>query len=167
METKLIILRGNSGSGKTTIATSLQKEFGRGNLLVSQDVVRRDMLKVQDREGNPSIDLISTIAKYGKGKCEYVIVEGILGRSLYGEMLLSLIKYFDHNAFVYYFNLSFDETVKRHSSREKVNEFGYEELQRWWISNDYLGYEGETTFTDTMSKDEILSVIYSQLNRKK
>ena len=41
----LIILRGNSASGKTTIAKQLQEHFGQGTLLVSQDVVRRDMLK--------------------------------------------------------------------------------------------------------------------------
>ena len=42
---KLIILRGNSGSGKTTGAKELQKRFGRNTMLISQDVVRRDMLK--------------------------------------------------------------------------------------------------------------------------
>ena len=45
---KLIILRGNSGSGKTTIAKELQKRFGRNTMLISQDMVRRDMLWVKD-----------------------------------------------------------------------------------------------------------------------
>ena len=50
---KLIILRGNSGSGKTTVAKELQKKLRNGTagghpLLLSQDVVRRDMLKVKD-----------------------------------------------------------------------------------------------------------------------
>ena len=43
MESKLIIIRGNSGSGKTTTAKSLQNQLGKRTLLVSQDVVRRDM----------------------------------------------------------------------------------------------------------------------------
>lgn len=42
---KLIVLRGNSGSGKTAVAKELQKRFGRNTMLISQDVVRRDMLK--------------------------------------------------------------------------------------------------------------------------
>ena len=45
---KLIILRGNSGSGKTTVAKELQGLFGRNTMLISQDVVRRDMLGVKD-----------------------------------------------------------------------------------------------------------------------
>lgn len=35
---KLIILRGNSGSGKTTIAKELQKLFGKNTILISQDI---------------------------------------------------------------------------------------------------------------------------------
>lgn len=42
---KLIVLRGNSGSGKTAVAKELQKWFGRNTMLISQDAVRRDMLK--------------------------------------------------------------------------------------------------------------------------
>ena len=45
---KLIILRGNSGSGKTTVAKELQRLFGHNTMLISQDVVRRDMLCVKD-----------------------------------------------------------------------------------------------------------------------
>ncbi|MBM7706360.1 adenylate kinase family enzyme [Chryseomicrobium aureum] len=63
MESTLIIIRGNSRSGKTTAAKTLQNQLGNGTLLVSQDVVRRDMLKVHDRDGNPSIDLIRQILK--------------------------------------------------------------------------------------------------------
>ena len=37
---KLIILRGNSGSGKTTIAKELQKLFGKNTLIFSQDIIR-------------------------------------------------------------------------------------------------------------------------------
>lgn len=45
---KLIILRGNSGSGKTATGKALQRKFGRGTMLISQDVVRREMLFVKD-----------------------------------------------------------------------------------------------------------------------
>lgn len=36
---KLIILRGNSGSGKTTVAKELQKKFGYNTMLISQDEI--------------------------------------------------------------------------------------------------------------------------------
>ena len=52
---KLIILRGNSGSGKTTIAKELQKRFGTNTMLISQDVIRRDMLNVKVGEINTEL----------------------------------------------------------------------------------------------------------------
>ncbi|MBM7692215.1 adenylate kinase family enzyme [Peribacillus deserti] len=163
MESKLIIIRGNSGSGKTTIAKSLQNQFGRGNLLVSQDNVRREMLKVHDREGNLSINLIRQITEYGKGKCEYVILEGILNKNLYGEMLNNLICLYNGKAYTYYFDLSFEETVIRHNSRSKKVEFGEDSLRAWWNPNDYLGVEGETILTNDLSQNNVLKLVLNQL----
>ena len=109
MESKLIIIRGNSRSGKTTTAKNLQSHLGRGTLLVSQDTIRREMLKVHDRDGNLSIDLIQQIAEYGKNNCEFVIVEGILYKHRYGEMLYNLIEFFNQKTHTYYFDLSFNQ----------------------------------------------------------
>ena len=163
MKSKLIIIRGNSGSGKTTTAESLQNNLGHDTLLVSQDVVRRDMLRVKDREGNLSVDLIRQIAAYGKDKCEFVIVEGILYKQRYGNMLNQLIHFFDNSVFTYYFDLSFEETVKRHNSRDKKMEFGEDSLRAWWNPNDYLGVEGETILTEGMSRGDVLKLILNQV----
>ncbi|XKE94651.1 kinase [Metaplanococcus flavidus] len=164
IKTKLIILRGNSGSGKTTIAQSLQDHFGDGTLLVSQDVVRRDMLSVRDRKGNLSLELIRQITEYGKGKCEFVILEGILVKERYGEMLLELIRFFDGNADVYYFDLPFEKTVERHHSRPLADAFGEESLRAWWRPKDCLGTAGETMLTEEMTEEGILDLIVSQVN---
>jgi len=163
MESQLIIIRGNSGSGKTTIAKSLQNHFGHGTLLVSQDTVRREMLKVHDRDGNLAIDLIRQIAEYGKDKCQFVIVEGILNKKRYGDMLKHLIQFFNEKAYVYYFDLSFEETVKRHNLRPKKMEFGEDSLRAWWNPNDYLGVDQEIKLTDEMSQDDVLQLILCQV----
>ncbi|WP_155592387.1 kinase [Lysinibacillus cavernae] len=165
MASKLIIIRGNSGSGKTTIAKSLQNHLGHGTLLVPQDVVRRDMLKVHDREGNLSIELIRQIAEYGKGRCEFVIVEGILDNSRYGDMLKHLIQFYDQKAYTYYFNLSFEETVSRHYTRCKKLDFGENSLRAWWNPNDDLGVDGETLLTNDMTQDDVLKLILNQLQK--
>ena len=85
-EAKLIILRGNSGSGKSTTARMLQRRFGRGTLIISQDTVRRDMLWVKDEKGTKAVSLLIELARYGKQNCEIVIVEGILYSDLYMEL---------------------------------------------------------------------------------
>ena len=45
---KIIILRGNSGSGKTTVARALQKKFGCNTMMISQDEIRENILWVKD-----------------------------------------------------------------------------------------------------------------------
>ena len=77
MQPKLIILRGNSGSGKTTIANALHQCLKEQSLLISQDVVRREMLRVKDETGNLSIALLKQLVAFGYQECQYVIVEGI------------------------------------------------------------------------------------------
>ncbi|MBQ1964005.1 MAG: kinase, partial [Tidjanibacter sp.] len=73
----VILLRGNSGSGKSTVAKLLQRKLGRGTLLIPQDVIRRELLWVNDRPGNPAVPLMSQMAVWGAQNCEYVIIEGI------------------------------------------------------------------------------------------
>ena len=54
---QLVIIRGNSDSGKTSLAKKLQNHFGRGMLVISQDLVRREMLKEKVEPDNLSIFL--------------------------------------------------------------------------------------------------------------
>lgn len=49
------------------------------------------MLKVHDTMGHLSHDLIRQITEYGKGKCVFVILEGILSERKYGDMLRGLV----------------------------------------------------------------------------
>lgn len=62
---KLIILRGNSGSGKTTVAKELQIRFGRNTMLISQDSIRRDMLRVKDGKDTKALPLMKKLLEYG------------------------------------------------------------------------------------------------------
>ncbi|KAA0765712.1 kinase [Bacillus sp. SH5-2] len=163
----LIILRGNSASGKTTIAKELQEHFGQGTLLVSQDVVRRDMLRVHDTMGNLSHDLLFEITKYGKGKCKFVILEGILNSHRYGDMLKELIHYFEGNAYTYYFDLSLVETIRRHNTREKRHEFGEDALQKWYNPHDTIEVARETIFTDDLTQKDIFDAILNDVILRK
>lgn len=84
--TQLIILRGNSGSGKTTTGKVLQRKFGHGTMLISQDVVRREMLFVKDGSNPEASQLLLELALYGKSHCNIVILEGILNSKWYEKL---------------------------------------------------------------------------------
>jgi 2-phosphoglycerate kinase len=47
----LIVIRGNSGSGKTTAAHEVRWRYGRGCALVEQDYLRRIVLREHDIAG--------------------------------------------------------------------------------------------------------------------
>ena len=103
----LVIIRGNSGSGKTSLAKKLQEYYGRKTLLISQDIVRRDMLKEKVKPSNLSISLTETIARYGYERDLLVIVEGFYETDIYGQMLEKLHTLFYPKVLSYYYDLSF------------------------------------------------------------
>ncbi|MBC7764458.1 kinase [Microbacteriaceae bacterium] len=163
MTQRLIILRGNSGSGKSTIAKELQLKLGHGTMLIPQDVIRREILRVEDKTDNPSGELISMIATYGNKIGYDVIIEGIFSNEKYRAMLLDLIEKFSGRSYVYYFDISFSETVKRHQNKANSNEFGEKAMREWWKEKDYLGTQNEIIITDDMSKDQILKNILADI----
>lgn len=60
-------------------------------------------------------------------------------------MLVALIESFDKQALVYYFDLPFAETVRRHQTKEKAQEYGREQLQEWWLVEDFLEVQMKKT----------------------
>uniref|UniRef100_UPI00189E3DE9 AAA family ATPase n=2 Tax=Clostridiaceae TaxID=31979 RepID=UPI00189E3DE9 len=88
---ELIIIRGNSGSGKTTLARKLQRKFGRNTMVISQDVIRRDMLMEKDGFDTKALPLLIELLKYGRRNCEVTILEGILNSEWYKPLFETAI----------------------------------------------------------------------------
>jgi adenylate kinase family enzyme len=158
MTRRLIIIRGNSGSGKSTIAMRLRNALPDRTMLLSQDVLRRDILKVHDTAGNSATGLIKQMAGYGRDNGYDVIIEGILSEVKYGEMLRSLTSQFEESH-VYYMEIPFDETLRRHISKPNAHEFGEKEMREWWKEKDYLNLPGETIIDHLMSEEQILRMM--------
>ena len=91
---KLVILRGNSGSGKTTVAKGLQRKFGRNTLLISQDMVRREMLIAEDGVNTAAIPLMQELLVYGRKHSEVSILEGIMYADWYRPLFECAIREF-------------------------------------------------------------------------
>ncbi len=157
---KLIILRGNSGSGKTTIAKELQKLFGKNTMLISQDVIRREMLNTDDGENTKALPLLKELLKYGNEHNEIVILEGILRANWYDSLFELAIELYNQNIYAYYFDLSFEETLKRHQTRACQDEFGEKEMKSWWREKDFAPILNEISITDEKDIQSIVSQIY-------
>ncbi len=158
---KLIILRGNSGSGKTTIAKELQSKFGRNTMLISQDLIRRDMLKVKDGENTQALPLMKELLTYGSNHSDIVILEGIMYADWYRPLFEWAIKLYGTEVYAYYFDLPFEETVKRHLTKPNCHEFGEEAMLRWWRERDYSDVLNEVSIS---SEKDIVSIVADIVN---
>lgn len=160
---KLIFLRGNSGSGKSTVAKSLreQSKSGRKIAIVEQDYLRRLVLKEKERDNGDNIGLIRQTVEYALANDYDVILEGILYGPRYGLMIKSLIKKADQH-WLYYFDVSFKETLKRHNTKHNAHEFGEKEMREWYNENDRLGFENEITIPESHNLDDAVKQILSE-----
>lgn len=160
---QLIILRGNSGSGKTTTGKALQKKFGHGTLLISQDVVRREMLFVKDGPNPEASQLLLKLVLYGKSHCTIVILEGILDSKWYKKLFENLLDEFNSLIFAYYFDIPFEETLNRHQQKPNAHEFGEKEMKEWWNEKDLLDIFPEVCLHKELSLNEIVNIIYNDV----
>lgn len=153
---KLIILRGNSGSGKSAIAKELQSRFGQNTMIISQDEIRRNMLNVKDGEDTPALPLMKELLLYGSKHSDIVIVEDIMNRDWYKPLFELAVRLYDTEVYVYYFDLTFEETLKRHRTRPKCHEFGETEMCRWWREKDFSDTLNEIRIT---CEEDIVSIV--------
>jgi predicted kinase len=138
-DARLIILRGNSASGKSTIAAAIRERHRQRDLaIVSQDVLRRVVLKERDVPGGANIALIDLAARHALSSGFHVIVEGILRADHYGDMLTGL--HGDHigHAYAYFLHVPFEETLRRHAGKPQASEYGEAEMRGWYRGLDLL-----------------------------
>ncbi|MFJ4651095.1 GDSL-type esterase/lipase family protein [Nocardia sp. NPDC088792] len=161
----LVVIRGNSGSGKTTTARAVQQRFPRATcLVVSQDTVRRLMLREFDGPAATNIDLLEHIAMFGLSRGMVVIVEGILDADRYGPMLQRLTASATH-ALHYCFDLSFEQTLIRHAGRPQAADFSGEQMAQWYRGWQPLPFTDEVRIDAAWELDSTVDRIHTDIIR--
>lgn len=160
---KLVIIRGNSGSGKTTVAKALQQKIGHNVMLISQDVVRRDMLRVKDGADTLALPLMKELLAYGRNHCKVVILEGILHSQWYKPLFELAGEIFGDSIFAYYYDLSFEETMLRHQTKSNKNDFGENEMKKWWNEKDFITIIPEKIIRNNLSAVDTVEMIYKDI----
>ncbi|WP_410534715.1 AAA family ATPase [Streptomyces sp. KL2] len=152
-DTRLIVVRGNSASGKSSVAAGLREEFGRNLAIVGQDNLRRTVLREHDRPGGANIGLIDLTARYALDHGFHVVVEGILYADRYGTMLQDLVRAHRGVSRCYYLHVPYAETVLRHATKPDAEYLGHvtaDHLRDWYREMDLLP-EGMETLIDAAS----------------
>lgn len=164
MTNKIVIIRGNSGSGKTTVAKELCQRLGKDCMLLSQDVIRREVLHTNDGYDSVAIELLSKLVLFGKEHSKIVIIEGILNSTWY-KPLFDTIKNSFSNIYSYYYDIPFNETVKRFQTKNNAD-FTEEDMKRWWKEKDILGFNNEKMITKEMSVDDVVEMILTDIREE-
>ncbi|MFF7458666.1 AAA family ATPase [Kitasatospora sp. NPDC008115] len=122
----LVVVRGPSGAGKSSVAARLRAAHGRGIAVVGQDVLRRTVLRERDSAGAANIGLIGLVARHALDHGFHVVVEGILAADHRGR------------TFLYYLDVGFEESVRRHAGRPQAAEFSAADMAAWYRPRDLL-----------------------------
>jgi predicted ABC-type ATPase len=155
---KLMIIRGNSGSGKSTVAKEVRKLLDGKVALIEQDYFRRIVLKEKDTaEHTAIIDLLDQTVRLAISRGYIVILEGILSSEKYRGMLNSLAN--DFRSQVFYIDVSFGETLIRHNTKPNKHEFGAEEMKNWYLEKDYLCRNDEIIIREQSSLKKTVKMI--------
>jgi len=157
---KLIIIRGNSGSGKSVVAERLREIFEGKVAIVGLDTLRRTVLMETDSlENTDIIGLLEQTVTYCLDKGYLVIVEGILSKPKYGDTLIKLMDSAPCKSHVFYIDISIEETLRRHKTKPIASEVTEEKLRSWYQPKNYLDVPNEIIINETSTLEEIVKLI--------
>ncbi|MFF3976610.1 M15 family metallopeptidase [Streptomyces sp. NPDC001828] len=157
------MIRGNSASGKSSVAQGLRDHYGRGVAVVGQDVIRRNVLREHDTPGATNIALLGRIVRHALDAGFHVVLEGILYADRYSHMITSLVR--DHRGVssCYYLDVPLKTTLARHASKadaaylEQVTD---DHLTSWYRELDLLPGDLETVIpADSTLQDTVARIV--------
>ena len=165
VDTRLVVLRGDSGSGKTTTATALRPLLRGKTAVIHQDHFRRTLLAGGEKASRSAdaAALIDTVARQSLDLGYDVILDGILNLRDYAGRLEQLWR--DHRGVtrIYQFDVGFDETVRRHETRELRDAFSPEQMRAWHDGWQPLEFVEEGRIGPAETLPEILARIVADL----
>jgi predicted kinase len=124
--------------------------------------LRRTLLREPDQlENTDVIGLIEQTVIYSLEKGYSVILEGILSKSKYKELLMKLVESANCDSHIYYIDVSLEETLKRHKTKPIADEVTDEQLTSWYQPKNYLAVPGEIIIDESSTLDETVKLIKS------
>ncbi len=159
---KLIILRGPSGAGKSTVAKNLFKQCKKPTILIEQDYYRFIFKPAGGKINSKTIHkMIKDNVLTGLSDDYDVILEGIFNVKSYKETFSEIFDIHQTNNYIFYFDISFAETIKRHRTKPNKAEWSETDMVDWYHPNDHLGYEFEDTISENSSVEQTIKKIKS------
>lgn len=162
--TTLIVLRGPSGSGKSSVARAVRAVQTTPTALIEQDYLRRILLKEKDVPNGVNIELIKRVTLLALAKSYNVIMEGIFDKGRYTDMFKEIIKVHPDQNYFFYFHTTFAETLRRHEHKPNRDEFGETEMRGWYKELDLFDFVSEEIIPESSTLEETTKRILTSIN---
>jgi adenylate kinase family enzyme len=154
---------GPSGSGKSTVAKRLLESADRRTALIAQDYYRFIFNPADDgsKANSDTIHkMIKTNTLLALADGYDVILEGILSARSYAGVLDAIFQAHPRRNFVFYFDVSFKETIKRHEIRRTPDhKFTDQDMKEWYPGAHRSGHEFERIIPENLSIAETVQFI--------
>jgi adenylate kinase family enzyme len=165
---RFIILRGPSGAGKSTVAKRLFDSSTCRTAFIQQDHYRF----IFKPAGGGSKTNASTIHRMIEHNCIAalkdgydVILEGILTVQSYAALLDEVIMAHSGPSYMFYLDVSFEETVKRHKTREHLTNFTAKDMRSWYDASHSSNHHLEQIIPESFSVEEALLFIKNSIQQ--
>lgn len=160
---KLIILRGPSGAGKSTVAKRLHETSTRRIALIEQDYYREQLLNngegAKETSKQMRLEMFETDIQIALKHNFDVIVEGILNPQTYVPVFERIRQSSQAESYMFYFDVSFEETAQRHINRDKAKLFSADEMKEWYHFAQRSGLEWEVIIPEESTLEETIANI--------
>ncbi len=158
---KLLILRGNSGSGKSTVALELAKHSKHKIAIIDADYYRVHMLFPNGENKDDLGALMRQNVLYCLTHGYTVIWDSIFYANDRNKAYLGnfLEKLHPQDNFIFDFDVSFEETARRHNLRAKKDIFSAEQMREWYHPIEKLGYEFEYVVPESSTLKQTVAFI--------
>lgn len=161
---KLIVLRGPSGAGKSTVAKLLHEKAVSKTALIDQDYYRHVMFNNlhSDLEAPRYVMFAAVLAALDHGYD--VILEGFMGMGKYGAYFDELLAHHPENNHFFYFDVSFEETLRRHRTRQKSQSLDKAKMHELFLRSGPSRYPGEVIINQETSAEQAVLMIGQRCN---
>jgi adenylate kinase family enzyme len=148
---KLIVLRGPSGAGKSTVAKLLHEKAINKTALVEQDYYRHVMFNNlhSDLEAPRYVMFAGVQAALEHGYD--VILEGFMGMGKYKSYFDELLNHHPKNNYFFYFDVPFEETLRRHKTRRKSEQLDASKMHELYLRSGPSEYPNEKIIHENVS----------------
>ena len=156
---KLVILRGPSGSGKTSTAKLLFKQMKEPAVHIQQDPYRFIFKPEGYGKNSETIhQMIKSNVLIALENGYDVIVDGIFTVKSYKDTFDELFAEHKTENYMFTFDISFEETVRRHAFKN-TDAWGEKEMREWYVPKDFMGYDFETIIPESSVQEETIAQI--------